>query len=215
MRLRKDIQRPRKLLDEDAAEKVSRDSTKPLFPHLMQSRVVPFDPDLPSATFPSLSCLRGGSERFDSEAEMRKNPIDVLTDLTTQSEQCVQDNSGNYLGDYDMSDAEPLYLGSPRMDRCRSTVKPPQETGLGKNMGWSDEEGFGVQSLCNDRPVSYFPDISPCHSEPEVRSQPEHFDDILIMRFSPCRLTQPPLSGTTYAQRSSSQSSVKWQSDAL
>jgi hypothetical protein len=71
MRLRKKITRPQKLEDEVAYGKKSNDPTKPAFPHLLQSQVVSFNPDLPTAAFPSLpiASIRDGQHDSEGGAE--------------------------------------------------------------------------------------------------------------------------------------------------
>ncbi len=67
MRLRKKVTRPQRLEDEIAYGKTSNDPTKPAFPHLLQSRVVPFNPDLPAAAFPSRPLAKSRDGKGDGE----------------------------------------------------------------------------------------------------------------------------------------------------
>lgn len=79
MRLRKAINQPQKLQDEMVFGRESKDPTKPTFPHLLRSQVVPFNPLLPPAAFPSLPFPRdsdGDGDRpaiaeNDTDAEAR------------------------------------------------------------------------------------------------------------------------------------------------
>lgn len=67
MRLRKKVTRPQRLEDEIAYGKPSNDPTRPAFPHLLQSRVVPFNPDLPAAAFPSRPIAKVRHDEGDGE----------------------------------------------------------------------------------------------------------------------------------------------------
>ena len=72
MRLRKIINRPQKLQDEMVFGKDLKDPTKPTFPNLLRSQVVPFNPLLPPAAFPSLPFPRESNGRGDGEAIVKK-----------------------------------------------------------------------------------------------------------------------------------------------
>ena len=67
MRLRKSITRPQKLQDEIAYGRDSKDPTKPAFPDLLQSQVIPFNPQLLPAAFPSLPFPTDSTGKGDSE----------------------------------------------------------------------------------------------------------------------------------------------------
>ncbi len=54
MNLRKSINRPQKLQDEVAYGRKSKDATTPAFPEKLTAQVLPFNPHLPPAAFPSL-----------------------------------------------------------------------------------------------------------------------------------------------------------------
>ena len=71
MRLRKSIQRPRKLQDEIDYGKKRNETTRPAMPELLQSQVVPFNPNLPPAAFPSLPFPTESSRKVNDEAKTR------------------------------------------------------------------------------------------------------------------------------------------------
>lgn len=55
MNLRKSINHPQKLQDEIAYGKKSKGPTKPAFPEKLSAQVLPYNPHLPPAAFPSLA----------------------------------------------------------------------------------------------------------------------------------------------------------------
>jgi hypothetical protein len=73
MRLRKNINRPRKLEDEIAYGKTTKHITTPAFPDLQQSQVVPFNPQLPPAAFPSLPVSAANNGNADDEASLEQD----------------------------------------------------------------------------------------------------------------------------------------------
>ena len=73
MRLRKKINRPQRLEDEIAYGKSSNNPTKPALPHLLRSQVVPFNPYLLAAAFPSRSIAENGDCEDETEAGAEKD----------------------------------------------------------------------------------------------------------------------------------------------
>jgi hypothetical protein len=71
MRLRTTIQRPRKLEDETEYGKKRNETTRPAMPELLQSQVVPFNPNLPPAVFPSLPFPTESSRKGGNAAKAR------------------------------------------------------------------------------------------------------------------------------------------------
>jgi hypothetical protein len=71
MRLRKSIQRPRKLQSEAEYGTKRNDTTRPEMPELLQSQVVPFNPNLPPAVFPSIPFPTVSSRKGYDEARTR------------------------------------------------------------------------------------------------------------------------------------------------
>lgn len=73
MQLRKQINRPQRLEDEIAYGKSSNNPTKPAFPHLLQSQLVSFNPNLPAAAFPSRSSPKNRDDEDETEAGVEKD----------------------------------------------------------------------------------------------------------------------------------------------
>jgi hypothetical protein len=89
MRLRTNLTRPQKLEDEIAYGKNSKDPTKPAFPKLLQSQVVPFNPHLPSAAFPTQSATTDSNGRGYSEATANR-AADASVNSLGQSKTTLQ-----------------------------------------------------------------------------------------------------------------------------
>lgn len=71
MNLRKSIARPQKLQDEIAYGKNAKDPSKPAYPRLLQSQIVPFNPRLPPAAFPTLPFPKDNHGEGEAEAILR------------------------------------------------------------------------------------------------------------------------------------------------
>jgi hypothetical protein len=81
MRLRKNINRPRKLEDEIAYGKTIKHITTPAFPDLQRSQVVPFNPQLSPAAFPSLPISAANNGNADDGASLEQDSgLDASSD---------------------------------------------------------------------------------------------------------------------------------------
>ncbi len=90
MRLRRNIRPPSRYEDEDEISRRRGNGTKPHFPDLLQSQIVPFNPDHSAAAFPSLPLLesRHGSRRVDSPETHRE--VQATKTATFSEDQTVR-----------------------------------------------------------------------------------------------------------------------------
>ncbi len=144
MNLRKSINRPRKLQEEIAYGKKSNNPTKPAFPEKLRAQVLPFNPHLPPAAFPSLP-LEANPYGEDESASTSKAAADSAESSDGQSEHlCVATVNwtvaDKQLDDCHMSDVDSLPIGLYAKTRHVPTSKSPADVAFEDEMATSDDD---------------------------------------------------------------------------
>jgi hypothetical protein len=186
MRLRKNLQRPQKLLDEIQYGKKQNDPTRPANPELLRSQVVPFNPNLPPAAFPSLPFSTESSGKGDGEANTRTaaDP-QASSDGQLKMISCLRSKmrgADQFLDDFEMSDAESLLTGFHPRTRNVPTFTSPVDASLEDDMASSEDEDDDCNVLRTEdhRQPSDTQDLDNGQTNPQVstrvrRVRPDRF----------------------------------------
>jgi hypothetical protein len=146
MRLRKNIARPKKLEDEHWGS--SKDPTKPAYPHLLRAQVVPFNPHLPPAAFPSLPFSGSGDEQVEVEVTAT-DAMDIDPDSEGQSS--LELDPASICADLDtdelaMDDPEEFLVGLHPKPRCVPTFENAANFHFEDELATSDDDEGNAKS---------------------------------------------------------------------
>ncbi|ERF73906.1 hypothetical protein EPUS_05918 [Endocarpon pusillum Z07020] len=136
MNLRKSINRPQKLQDEIAYGKRSKDPTQPAFPEKLRAQVIPFNPHLPPAVFPS-----------------RPLEVDIYgEDEGTATAKAAADAEESSDDDCHMSNVDSLPIGLYPKMRNVPTSKSPADVAFEDEMATSDDDHGDVPGQEDNHP---------------------------------------------------------------
>lgn len=182
MRLRKKINCPQKLEDEIAYGNNSKDPTKPAFPHLLQAQVVPFDDNLPPATFPSLPfpTEHHGDGTYETTAEQAEYAQASSGEKQWRSPMCMWfDMYADLSLDDGMSDVESFTIGFHPKNRSIPAFPSQFDPAFEDEMATSDEdEGTLPQEHETHQPASAW-GVSHGHLDAQTRINPSSGDRLL------------------------------------